>query len=61
MPFVKFVLALDPDDAGEKGEQKIIDYFKGKKLLSKLVIPEGKDVNDLSYVEFMELEEFEIT
>lgn len=61
LPFVKFVLALDPDDAGEKGEQKIINYFKGKKLLSKLVIPEGKDINDLSYVEFMELEEFEIT
>lgn len=48
----KFYLALDPDDAGAKGQQRFIKNVKGK-LIKCLQIPEGKDVNDLEYEEFL--------
>lgn len=50
----KFILALDADSAGEKGTAKLKYYLKDK-LLSKYVIPTGKDINDLSYEQFMNL------
>ena len=49
-----YVICLDNDPAGRKGTEKL------KKALSKsgfvwvMTVPEGKDVNDLTYQEFME-------
>lgn len=52
----KFVLGLDPDKAGAKGIYRLQKTIKGK-MLSKLIIPKGKDINDLSYEEFINLPE----
>lgn len=53
----KFVLALDPDDAGRRGEERFINALGKYKLITKLKIPVGKDVNDLSKEEFLKLPE----
>lgn len=49
-----FVLALDPDNAGRNGTKKLAEYLQniGKRRIFVYDIPEGKDVNDLSYEEF---------
>lgn len=47
LPAKKLILALDPDQAGEVGTQKLIRELKGHKILTRLVIPEGYDLNDL--------------
>ena len=52
LPCRKFVLALDPDEAGERGCERFIKFFSGKKLVTKLKFPAGKDVNDLTFEEF---------
>ena len=52
LPCRKFVLALDPDEAGEKGCRRFIKFFNGKKIITKLKFPAGKDVNDLNLEEF---------
>ena len=55
----KFVLGLDPDKAGFIGTQKLKHKLKGR-IITKLVIPRGKDINDLSYEEFWNLPEIYI-
>lgn len=59
----KLVLALDSDEAGDKGRARIIKNVKGK-IIKQLYIPKGKDengndvdrdVNDLDKDEFMYL------
>lgn len=57
LPCRHFILALDPDEAGYKGVQRIKKYLKNKKMLSMYIIPEGKDINDLTEVEFNSLQE----
>lgn len=52
LPCRKYVLALDPDEAGERGCQRFIKYLGHKKIITRLKIPVGKDVNDLSFEEF---------
>ena len=49
-----YILGLDPDKAGNKGTWKLKRNLQNK-ILSKLVIPYGKDINDLSYEEFIRL------
>lgn len=61
LPYRKFILALDPDDAGDKGTQKIYDTLKNLKILTKYIIPKNKDLNDLSYQEFVSLPEVFLT
>ena len=57
MPCRKFVLGLDPDAAGYKGRKKLHDKLGKSKIISDLIIPEGKDINDLTKEEFESLEE----
>lgn len=50
----KFLLALDPDEAGDKGSVRFRNNVKGKMIIN-LQIPEGKDVNDLEEEEFLNI------
>lgn len=50
----KFLLALDPDEAGDKGRARIKKNVKGKMIID-LKIPQGKDVNDLTKEEFEDI------
>lgn len=56
LPIKHYILGLDPDKAGAKGTWKLKQHLKNK-LLTKYVIPYGKDINDLSYQEFLSLPE----
>ena len=53
-----YVLCLDPDSAGRNGTRKIIDYLlkHKKKNIFVTLMPEGKDVNDLTEDEFKNVE-----
>ena len=53
-----FVFGLDPDEAGRKGIYKIGQFLsKYKKFdLQVALIPEGKDINDLTLDEFKQVE-----
>ena len=52
------MLALDPDDAGRSGIDRMKNsLLKSGKMVSVLNIPDGKDVNDLSEEEFNSLTE----
>lgn len=58
LPFRHIICAFDPDDAGRRGMQRLLDYFKdSNKLISYWRIPEGKDINDLTKEEFDNLQE----
>ena len=54
-PFRQIFLALDPDPAGRNGTKKIKAALSSHKFVYELIIPEGKDVNDLTYEEFCDL------
>ena len=53
----KIILALDGDKYGQQATYKIAKELKGIKIVSKLNLPYGKDINDLSYNEFKNLTE----
>ena len=57
MPCRKFVLGLDPDNAGNNGRHKLRRALSNYKLITELIIPEGKDINDLTKDEFNSLQE----
>ncbi|GEM_PF-890526 len=57
----KFILALDPDEAGYKGTLRIRNKIDKRKVLTEFEIPIGKDVNDLSKEEFESLPEYYLT
>lgn len=50
-----YCLALDGDDAGRKGIRRFIDNMPDDILISVAILPEGKDVNDLTKEEFLNL------
>lgn len=58
LPYRKFITALDPDEAGQLGTQKIKNKLGKNKLVSNYSIPVNKDINDLTKEEFENLEEF---
>lgn len=60
LPVRKYILALDPDEAGEKGCKRLRYNLKGK-LIDKLIIPKGKDINNLSYEEFIALPQISLS
>lgn len=49
------ILALDGDDAGKKGIQKLCRYIRKDKLVYILQVPKDKDINDLTEDEFNNL------
>ena len=53
----KYILALDPDEAGRKGTTKLRKGLQGKKIVTEYRIPAGKDINDLTEDEFKNLVE----
>lgn len=57
LPIRRYILGLDPDSAGEKGCKKLIYNLSRTKILTRLLIPAGKDINDLTYDEFINLKE----
>ena len=50
-----FILAYDPDQAGNKGAAKFIKGIGQDKMVVNLILPQGKDLNDLTKAEFDEL------
>lgn len=52
----RFILALDPDEAGERGTEKLRRNLKKVAFIYRVRgIPEGKDINDLTDEEFENL------
>ena len=52
-----YVLSLDPDEAGRKGAYKLGNFLQEhrKNNINVALIPEGKDINDLTYEEFRQV------
>lgn len=53
----KLITALDPDEAGQKATKRLKKALYGNKLVTSYIIPEGKDINDLTKKEFENLQE----
>lgn len=51
-----FILCLDGDEAGHKGIERFKQNISNDKLISIKKIPDGKDVNDLTKDEFLNLD-----
>jgi len=47
LPVRHYIIGLDPDEAGKRGDNRIRKALTGYKLLSKYTLPEGTDINDL--------------
>ena len=56
LPVKHYLVALDPDEAGERGTQRIKYALQGHKILTRWKLPKGKDINDLDS-EIISLEE----
>ena len=50
-----FILMYDNDEAGRKGAEKFQKLIRKDKLVFDILMPKGKDVNDLSEEEFWNL------
>lgn len=57
LPVRKFILGLDPDEAGRKGSKKLRDALGKSKIITEFDIPEGYDLNDLDE-KVLDLREF---
>lgn len=57
LPCRKFILALDPDNAGNLGRHKLHNNLGKDKIITDYIIPKGKDINDLTKEEFDNLQE----
>lgn len=56
---LKYNLCFDGDEAGDKGITRFTDNISSKAFVDIIKIPRGKDVNDLSYEEFITLRRIE--
>lgn len=50
----EFIVCLDNDEAGKRGTAKLKAALSSSAFVWTMHVPEGKDVNDLSYNEFIE-------
>ena len=50
----EFIIGLDPDEAGDRGFQKLKKALKTVSIVRRMDIPVGKDINDLTKEEFDE-------
>lgn len=57
LPCRKFITALDGDDAGRRATVRLKKALGSNKLVTSFIIPDKKDVNDLTFEEFKNLEE----
>lgn len=57
LPCRKYISGLDPDKAGIKGTERLKNALKNR-IITSYNIPRGKDINDLTFEEFLNLEEF---
>lgn len=57
LPARKYIIALDPDPAGDRATERLTRALRGSKLITRYLVPEGKDLNDLSREEFEDLPE----
>jgi len=57
LPVRKYVLAMDPDEAGRRAAAKLREVLSSTKIISYLALPQGKDVNDCDEF-FEELQEY---
>lgn len=55
LPCRKIITAFDPDPAGRRATEKLKKALSGTKLVTTYVVPEGKDINDLTEEEFNNL------
>ena len=51
----KFITALDGDNAGRRATERLKKALGSNKLVTTYIIPDGKDVNDLTFEEFKNL------
>lgn len=54
-PYRKYIIALDGDEAGTRGTQKLVQQLKPHKFIDIMNLPFGKDVGDLTKDEFESL------
>lgn len=47
LPIRHYVIALDNDEAGRKGTNILINKLKNKKILSRVIYKDTRDINDL--------------
>lgn len=58
LPIRKYILAFDGDTAGRRAEKWFRESLQDTKLVRAYHLPEGKDINDLTQEEFLNLTEF---
>ena len=59
LPVRNFILAFDPDSAGKKASARFKEALGKFKIITEVVITDrGKDINDLSYEEFINLKKY---
>ena len=52
----EFVIGTDPDEAGDRSARRIQNALRSVAIIRRMKdIPEGKDINDLTYDEFYEI------
>lgn len=57
LPCRKLIIALDGDNAGRNATNKLKRALCKDKIITSYILPDGKDINDLSLEEFENLEE----
>jgi DNA primase len=58
LPCRNFILATDPDKAGQEAAKKLRHALGKSKIVTQYDIPIEKDINDLSFGEFKNLKKF---
>lgn len=57
LPVRKYIIATDPDEAGQRAATKLRKALSDVKVVTQYYLPEGKDMNDLQE-EILELQEY---